>query len=1272
MLFGLAQSVAASRLTLFGIDKLKSYMNAPRFFPQTKTRKTLSRGLALAVLLSQSAATLCQATGTIIAWGANDSFQSVVPPGVTNAMAVAGGESHSVALKPDGTVVAWGFNVSGQTNVPAGLSGVAAISAGTTYSMALKSNATVVVWGGLAAAPAGLTNVTAIAGGWSHALALKNDGTVVAWGTQTNVPANVTNVIAISAGNGQSLALRADGTVVAWGDNSYGKATVPSNATNVMAIAAGGDHCLALRRDGSIVGWGRDDDGQIDVPPDAANVIAISAGALHSIALRPDGSISAWGDNTYTQLGINQTVPGYIAIAAGGYHSLAIKGDNFPVILVQPLSKNVFLTKNTTDQVVAAGAQPLSYQWQHNGTNINGATSSVLAINNFQTNDSGAYKVQVANSYGSIFSAAVTLTGIGGPPVVTVPPQNQNVICGDGASFQVTVDGSGPFNYQWQFGSTPIAGATQSSLSLVNVSTTNAGTYSVTATNAFGSVTTGAVLTVTVQPPSITSSLAASGKQGQSFSYRITALHTPLSFGAMFLPNGLGINPITGIISGTPVESGSFGTIITAANACTSDTKNLNLFIASSIPTITSPLAVAGTEGTSLNYQITATDGPTSFGAQNLPVGVFVDPATGIISGTPIYAATTASTVLASNQWGVGSATVSFRISNAQVSGISIDNVTYVYSSPYLLDFHFTLRDNVDPNLGNGLITDPRNLTAQCIEDTTPIGDETAFILARGSSKQFKGYMVLDYTASITSVSGAVDAEVAGAQYFVNQQAVDAQLGIYEFHRDDFAPINVLSPTNPTAGLTLDKNLLDTSIAGIYTNIVQGFSSGSRCFDALLAAINALPPTNRDEQHYLIFVSDGNDQSSTADLAAVITAATNNNVKIYGIGFGSASDIDLVTLAALTGQTGGRLYLASANPIGLFGAFSLASKDFQAQYILRWATLNRKTKPFMPSFTIAYQNNLVNSPTNPVTPSMTNIDNTTTPPTTNIIPAATNFIIGYYYPSSNGPPTGVVTGALRLVADAQVSPSSVTLRASYIPRYIHQINLHYRANYPCTPTLDSTNPGEILSGWSMAQTDDGSGGKLLTLSGPTNPPTPLLFPGFGPMVTFKFEDIINPAYAFSYFTNDNTLYTNTGGQSFVFETNSLSLISNFPALPFGTPIPWLITEGYPYTGQPNYYTNELDDPDHDGMPNWKEYRANTDPRNASSVFVVRRAVRQPDGRFQITFTTSTNRTYTLQSSTNLVNWQTVQSGIPGINADVTLTDTGILRGNTIFYRAAVY
>lgn len=62
---------------------------------------------------------------TVVAWGSNSQGQSNVPPNLTNAVQVAGGDSFSVALGTDGKVVGWGSG--SQTNPPSGLNHVVAI-----------------------------------------------------------------------------------------------------------------------------------------------------------------------------------------------------------------------------------------------------------------------------------------------------------------------------------------------------------------------------------------------------------------------------------------------------------------------------------------------------------------------------------------------------------------------------------------------------------------------------------------------------------------------------------------------------------------------------------------------------------------------------------------------------------------------------------------------------------------------------------------------------------------------------------------------------------------------------------------------------------------------------------------------------------------------------------------------------------------------------------------------------------------------------------------
>jgi hypothetical protein len=799
-------------------------------------------------------------------------------------------------------------------------------------------------------------------------------------------------------------------------------------------------------------------------------------------------------------------------------------------------------------------------------------------------------------------------------------------------------------------------------------------------TNLYGSATQTLNLSLASGAPLITSALTKNGKQGQSFSYTIQATNNPATYSAVPLPTGLSIDPISGVISGIPLVTGTFPVTIGSFNVFGSDSQTLTITLASGAPAITSSLTANGTEEGAFSYTIKGNNTPTSFLATSLPIGLTVNTNTGAVTGIPLYAGDYHVPIFAANAWGVGSNTLHLTVNNLAIDGLSVTNVRSRYFSPYLLEFTFSLRDSADPLTSRAVVAAPSLLSVTAFENQVPVSpSETGVILKPGASKVLKGYLVLDFTASVASIaangdadhngiSDAVDAEIASAQVFVNQQPAGSQIGVYEFHRDDEAPQQV-SP------LTTDKAHLTAAIGGIWTNYVQGFPAASRAWDALGAAVSALGNTNIDETHYVVFMSDGQDDSSTNTLNNVMTAAAKGAVEIYTVGFGAEEDAS--TLQNISSTTLGRFYDAGTDISALPLSFARIGKDLSSQYILRWATLKRSATSFLPTFQITYQGFTAPSPGDPPPfISGTNFTYETNMSgdiaTNSEFLYTTNYTLPPFTATTNA--GNVLGGFLRLAPDADVNPQHIALRAVYVPRYIRQLNVHYRANWPVTLSLNTTNTGGLLDGWSLMQTNDGVGGQWAVLNSPdpSNLASSIPFASFGNLLTFSFPDPITASNAFSSFAIDNTIYTNTAGTNFYgFNlTNTASFITLYPTPPaHGTPIPWLISYGFTN----NFDAAELLDPNGNGFTVWQDYLAGLNPTNTNSFFGTGIGPAQGQGPPQISFNTVVGRNYRVEWSTGLFGpWNVLRDGIPGTGGLITFTDQrNLSTAGLMYYRVAV-
>jgi len=270
-----------------------------------------------------------------------------------------------------------------------------------------------------------------------------------------------------------------------------------------------------------------------------------------------------------------------------------------PVIATQPLSQSVATGGNVTFSAVASGSPSPTYQWQKGGANIAGATSSSYTITGVSSGSAGSYSVVATNSAGSVTSssAVLTVTTVSVAPAITTQPVSQSVTAGGNVTFSVVASGSPTPTYQWKKGGTNISGATSSSYTITGVSTGNAGTYTVVATNSAGSVTSsGAVLSVTTvnSAPSITKQPASQNLNvGDNLTLSVIATGYPAPT-YQWRKNGINI-------------VGATAATYTSANIQTTDGANYTVVVTNSIGSATSSAAV-------VNVALrTAKPGPSDF-----------------------------------------------------------------------------------------------------------------------------------------------------------------------------------------------------------------------------------------------------------------------------------------------------------------------------------------------------------------------------------------------------------------------------------------------------------------------------------------------------------------------------------------------------------------------------------------------------------------------------------------------------------------------------------
>ncbi|XP_065904547.1 basement membrane-specific heparan sulfate proteoglycan core protein-like isoform X10 [Dysidea avara] len=181
-----------------------------------------------------------------------------------------------------------------------------------------------------------------------------------------------------------------------------------------------------------------------------------------------------------------------------------------PKLKVQPSSQSVGTMQSAkfTTTVSGVGVENFTYQWQHNGEEMNGETGDALNLNNITGKEGGSYQCIVKNQYGDSDMSSAELVVTITAPTFTTPPSPQSVDLTQTATFTCSATGD-DVKYQWTIGSgsfpSKVTGINTNTLVIPDVRSSDDNTYSCTISNDGGSVTSDPVqLTVTVTAPTFT------------------------------------------------------------------------------------------------------------------------------------------------------------------------------------------------------------------------------------------------------------------------------------------------------------------------------------------------------------------------------------------------------------------------------------------------------------------------------------------------------------------------------------------------------------------------------------------------------------------------------------------------------------------------------------------------------------------------------------------------------------------------------------------------
>ena len=441
-------------------------------------------------LCTGGSVTLTAAAGLTYSWSSGATTRSIV---VTQAGTynVTVSNSNSCSAVSSGSTVSFNSSPSdtitpnGPTTFCAGGNVVLTVPVGQSYhwsNNATTQNITVAQTGSYSVTVTGLNNCTATSTPVVITVNANPNDTVTANGLTTFCSGG--NVI-LSAVAGLTYSWSTGATTESITVNQTGSYVVTvSNVNNCSAVSSGTNVVVNGLPNNTVTA-----NGPTTFCPGGSVALSAAAGLTY-----------LWSNGLTTQ-SINATQAGsYTVTVTNGNHCSAVSSatvvslNSATTISTQPVSQLTCINGQVTFNVVASGDN-ITYQWQKNGTNINGQTGNSYNIPSAAFSDTGRYRVVITGFCGADTSNVATLS-VTGSLTFSQQPNSQSACLGSSASFTVVANGVNTA-YQWQKNGQNIANATSATYTINSVSSTDTGTYSCNVTSNCGNATSnGASLTV--------------------------------------------------------------------------------------------------------------------------------------------------------------------------------------------------------------------------------------------------------------------------------------------------------------------------------------------------------------------------------------------------------------------------------------------------------------------------------------------------------------------------------------------------------------------------------------------------------------------------------------------------------------------------------------------------------------------------------------------------------------------------------------------------------